>query len=334
MNKNFIIIDKNNNIQKQAASVVKFNLEGKDYLVYCVDENAENKQIFVSRFILNSEGKCFIDNIVPEEKSKLSEIVYNIIILAPTSYKKGEDPQKLLNNLSEKYKVSLTIDIPELGEQEYYNSCSIAITSKELVNLAEEFFAKTLKVEQVVNEPVVNSMPTWEIPSLDTNTISNTSEVENNAPTVDLSAINQSANQATPVDPIPSINVIPNPEPIPAPSVNAATTVELQTNNINSVQPEVPPVTNNVVQETPATQPTISDNIPNPQAEKLAVVSDPSLASIAGLNPSNVQPNMVKLNNKGKASVKYIVIGTVCILLAIAVVIVAYILIQKKTTGV
>ena len=43
---------------------------------------------------------------------------------------------------------------------------------------------------------------------------------------------------------------------------------------------------------------------------------------------------MVKVNNKGKANVKYIVIGTVCILLAIAVVIVAYILIQKKTTGV
>ena len=41
-----------------------------------------------------------------------------------------------------------------------------------------------------------------------------------------------------------------------------------------------------------------------------------------------------KLNNKGKANVKYIIIGTICILLAIAVVVVAYILIQKKTTGV
>ena len=75
----------------------------------------------------------------------------------------------------------------------------------------------------------------------------------------------------------------------------------------------------------------VQNNVPNPQAEKLAVVSDPSLSNVTGVN---VQPNMVKLNNKGKANVKYIIIGTVCILLAIAVVIIAYILIQKKTTGV
>ena len=40
-----------------------------------------NKQIFVSKLILNSEGKSFIDNILPEEKNKLSNVVYNIIIL-------------------------------------------------------------------------------------------------------------------------------------------------------------------------------------------------------------------------------------------------------------
>ena len=76
------------------------------------------------------------------------------------------------------------------------------------------------------------------------------------------------------------------------------------------------------------------NNMPNPQAEKLAIVSDPSLASITGTAPIAGQPNVAKLNNKGKANVKYIIIGTICILLAIAVVVVAYILIQKKTTGV
>ena len=74
------------------------------------------------------------------------------------------------------------------------------------------------------------------------------------------------------------------------------------------------------------------NNIPNPQAEKLnnvAVVYDPSLGN-SGLN---IQPNIGKQKNAGFTLNKYIVIGTVCILLAIAVVIVAYILIQKKING-
>ena len=34
MNKSFILFDKNNNLQKNAAVIVKFNLNGSDYLVY------------------------------------------------------------------------------------------------------------------------------------------------------------------------------------------------------------------------------------------------------------------------------------------------------------
>ena len=43
-------------------------MEEKDYLIYCIDENEENRQIFVSRLILNSVGEYFIDDIRPEEK--------------------------------------------------------------------------------------------------------------------------------------------------------------------------------------------------------------------------------------------------------------------------
>ena len=42
MNKNFIIMNKNNNTQMQASSLVKFNFNNKDYLVYFIDENEEN----------------------------------------------------------------------------------------------------------------------------------------------------------------------------------------------------------------------------------------------------------------------------------------------------
>lgn len=328
MNKNFIIMNKNNNTQMQVSSLVKFNFNNKDYLVYFIDENEENKQIFVSRLILNSEGKYFIDNIMPEEKAKLSEIVYNIVILIPTNNQKGESADKLLSSLTEKYTLSLSNDVPTLGEQEYYNNCSIAITSKELVALAEVFYKTNLKVE----EPVLKTseVPTWEIPSsnevvqpveqpVSTVPIFTSAENENTS-SPEAKAEEPMVNETPVVEPIPpvvnnnsqAVNVIPNTtEEMPANTLNN----NLANNSIN----------NNVLPE---------NNMPNPQAEKLAIVSDPSLASITGTAPIAGQPNVAKLNNKGKANVKYIIIGTICILLAIAVVVVAYILIQKKTTGV
>lgn len=334
MNKNFIIMNKNNNTQMQASSLVKFNFNNKDYLVYFIDENEENKQIFVSRLILNSEGKYFIDNIMPEEKAKLSEIVYNIVILIPTNNQKGEPADKLLSSLTEKYTLLLSNDIPTLGEQEYYNNCSIAITSKELVGLAEVFYNTNLKVE----EPVLKTseVPTWEIPSSNevvqpveqaVNTVPIFTSAENeNTLSPEVKAEEPMVNETPVVKPIPPVvnnnsqatNVIPNTtEEMPANTLNnnlANNSINNNVNNVNNVLPE--------------------NNIPNPQAEKLAIVSDPSLASITGTAPIAGQPNVAKLNNKGKANVKYIIIGTICILLAIAVVVVAYILIQKKTTGV
>ena len=328
MNKNFIIMNKNNNTQMQVSSLVKFNFNNKDYLVYFIDEKEKNKQIFVSRLILNSEGKYFIDNIMPEEKAKLSEIVYNIVILIPTNNQKGESADKLLSSLTEKYTLSLSNDVPTLGEQEYYNNCSIAITSKELVALAEVFYNTNLKVE----EPVLKTseVPTWEIPSsnevvqpveqpVSTVPIFTSAENENTS-SPEAKAEEPMVNETPVVEPIPpvvnnnsqAVNVIPNTtEEMPANTLNN----NLANNSIN----------NNVLPE---------NNMPNPQAEKLAIVSDPSLASITGTAPIAGQPNVAKLNNKGKANVKYIIIGTICILLAIAVVVVAYILIQKKTTGV
>ena len=327
LNKYFMVENVWEDYNPILSDPVKFNFNNKDYLVYFIDENEENKQIFVSRLILNSEGKYFIDNIMPEEKAKLSEIVYNIVILIPTNNQKGEPADKLLSSLTEKYTLLLSNDIPTLGEQEYYNNCSIAITSKELVGLAEVFYNTNLKVE----EPVLKTseVPTWEIPSSNevvqpveqaVNTVPIFTSAENeNTSSPEVKAEEPMVNETPVVEPIPPVvnnnsqatNVIPNTtEEMPANTLNNNLANNSINNNVNNVLPE--------------------NNMPNPQAEKLAIVSDPSLASITGTVPIAGQPNIAKLNNKGKANVKYIIIGTICILLAIAVVVVAYILIQKK----
>lgn len=308
MNNNFILIDKTNNLQKNATSIIKINFENRDYLVYSTDESEVNKQIFVSKLILNSEGKVFIDNILPEEKNKLSNIVYNIIILTPSNFKKGMLPSELLKDIKEKLLVNLSLEIPQLDNQEYYANCSIAITNREFVMDAIRFYNDNLNTSVKVEEQVT---PTWSIPTETPQTV---------------------------VEPIPSVVNTPVPNTVP--------NIIQSENDISNMETTVPQMENIITQ--PINNTSVGQSISNVEEQKpligtisgipnnepvmpdnIAVVSDPSL----GASGFNVQPNLGKQKNAGFTLNKYIIIGTVCILLAIAVVVVAYILIQKKING-
>lgn len=320
MNKNFVLMDKTNNTQRNATAVIKFNYENNDYLIYSIDENEVNKQIFVSKLILNSEGKSFIDNILPEEKNKLSNVVYNIIILTPSNFKKGALANNLLKDIKEKLMVNLSLEIPELGSQEYFANCSIAITNKEFVEDAIKFYNDNLNMEKVQEQIPVT--PTWTIPTEE--------PVAINEPSVNQETMQNNIN----ISPIPSAIPQTNPQPV-IPNATSNNIESVPTEPVNIVNPTIE-TPNQVVTPENVQIPNIEgqelNNIPNPQAEKLnnvAVVSDPSL----GKSGLNIQPNIGKQKNAGFTLNKYIVIGTVCILLAIAVVIVAYILIQKKING-
>lgn len=320
MNKNFVLMDKTNNTQRNATAVIKFNYENNDYLIYSIDENEVNKQIFVSKLILNSEGKSFIDNILPEEKNKLSNVVYNIIILTPSNFKKGALANNLLKDIKEKLMVNLSLELPELGSQEYFANCSIAITNKEFVEDAIKFYNDNLNMEKVQEQIPVT--PTWTIPTEE--------PVAINEPSINQEPMQNNIN----ISPIPSAIPQTNPQPV-IPNATSNNIESVPTEPVNIVNPTIETPNQVVTPETvqiPNIEGKELNNIPNPQAEKLnnvAVVSDPSLGN-SGLN---IQPNIGKQKNAGFTLNKYIVIGTVCILLAIAVVIVAYILIQKKING-
>lgn len=298
MNKSFILLDSNNNLQKNANVVVKFNYEGKDYLVYSVSENEQNSQIFASKLIVNSEGKYFIDNILDDEKAKLSNIVYNIVILVPTESQKGISYDELSKDYFDKFNITLSIDIPELTLQNYYSNCSIAITNKILVENAIQFYNKNL-----VNDEGEGSIliPTWTAPVAVTAPVEASVDINaspvNVAPTVSIPAVEPVVNTNLQSTPVPEV-VVPS-----APVVSSDI---------------VPPVNEPVLSNTPVT-----DIQVNPQVEKLAIVSDPSL----GIGVS--QPNVGKIKKAGFANTKYLVIGTICLLLAVAVVVAAYFLITN-----
>jgi len=303
MDKGFILFDKINNIQKNAKVIVKFSLDGKDYLVYSIDENEQNCQIFVSRLTLNLEGKCFIDNILPEEKGKLNNVVYNIVILVPSDAQKGNSFDILSKGLSDKFSVNLSLDIPSMDIQEYYSNCSVAITSKILVDSAIKLYGDNLTINTKEN---VAQVPTWTAPvEVTSPTPLDTENVDVPTASVVEPVIN------VPVQDSVSITNVVNQEPSAVQAVSASVVPQSPVSTIPTQNPVV---------TTSSVEPLVE---PNPQAEKLAVVSDPSL----GIGVQ--QPNVLNNKKAGFANTKYIVAGSVCLALAVATVVTAYILISN-----
>lgn len=352
METKFILIDKINNLQKEATAIVKFNFESKDYLIYSIKESNENCQIFCSRLILNSEGIYFLDNITPEEKNKLNTIIYNLVILTPTESKKGTAPVTLLNDISDKYSVKVSSDIPEFTSQEYYSNCSFAITNKVLVSEAISFYLTNL--ENKKDEESNSTVPTWNIPSVDTpvTQVEPTSVPTIEIPVEETMTNNNFETQNIDNSQLPSGVTIPEPvketniptENIPNVSLDIPTNVEQAGNSEPTVIPtEQIPSLNVEIPANSATNPTntVPVNENNSSISNVAIVSDPTLLNIAGNSepsiPNNNTPNTTNDVNNQKAGFvinKFIVIGSICLVLAIAVVIVAYILIKQKTTGV
>lgn len=315
MNTNFMLFDKNNNLQKQATTLIKFNYEENDYLIYSIEENEQNKQIFVSKIILNSEGKYFIESITPEDKSKLNNIVYNIIIMIPSNYKKGGMPEDLINDFSKKYSVTLSKQIPVLEDQEYFSNCSVAITSSTLLNNANDFYLNYLDSGEGTNL----SIPTWTIPVIEENQNIDFASAPN---------IDNQTNNFNNEEQVSIISHVQNSEELPSNEshyeilVSDDKLISTPNNNLNSTPLTVSPVVDSSLEVS---------NIPNPQAEKLAIVSDPNLGSTLGVDNIAIQPNLGRQKKAGGfASSKYIIIGTVCLFLAVVVIVVAIILIKNK----
>lgn len=347
MNKSFLLLDKNNNLQKNADIICRFTFDECDYLVYNIDENDENGQIFVSKLIFNSEGKCFIDTIAADEKNKLSNLVYNIVIILPSEAKKGISFDSLIDNFKNKFLVKFSNDIPDIDVQEYYSSSSIAVTSKILIDSAIKFYYENLivtKTEEIKQEEV----PTWTAPVEVTSPVETSVEVNkdnlvSSTPIVEVTSSNTlnnipkldptidvilpveiptdanidsfvSSSSVVPVDQVSSNEMLDSvvaPEPVVEVSDNKAL-VETVQNNTDDIQKE-------------------DVDLFNPQEKKIAVISDPSLNAI-GLDvnvKSNQQPNIGKIKNAGFASNKYVIIGSICLVLAIAVVVTVYVLITN-----
>lgn len=76
MNNNFKIKDENG-IERDATGITCMELDGNKYLIYSIDRDQENSNIFVSKY--NSDGVTLEDIIDINEKNKVDEVVKELI---------------------------------------------------------------------------------------------------------------------------------------------------------------------------------------------------------------------------------------------------------------
>ncbi len=297
MNRGFVVLDKNNNLEKKSTGIVIFKFENKEYLIYSIDENNQNKQILLSKLVSNSEGKNFIDDISVEEKNKLSNIVYNIVIILPTEAKKGKDAKVAIADFSTKSSITLSKDFPELQNQEYHTNSSIAITSSELVDSAINFYEGNLesRIVETNSSAQILNMPEPEDPAVDL-------PAKQPEPPVQFEpTLTQNVTEVVkPLEAIP---------PVDMPTFNFSNQKVAEVNQEALLNEKI---------------------LPNPQADMLATLNSalPNNMQTSQVNQTN-QPNLVKQKRAGFARSIYIIIGTVCLVLSVIIVIVAYLLLTN-----
>lgn len=69
-----------NGIEREATVLTKLESEGNNYLIYTVDRDEENTNIFVSKIITDLNGNNTITDILDQnEKQKIDELTKQII---------------------------------------------------------------------------------------------------------------------------------------------------------------------------------------------------------------------------------------------------------------
>ena len=91
-NKNVKVIDEHG-IDRKASVVFSVDVDGSDYVVYWIERDTDNDNIFVSKLIKNIDGTSNMMNIEDSmEKGKISDIVKELI-----KYSIDNESNKLTN---------------------------------------------------------------------------------------------------------------------------------------------------------------------------------------------------------------------------------------------
>ncbi len=262
--KNIKVIDEHN-IDRTANKICVVDVDGSDYIIYSIERDSDNDNIFVSKLLSNINGTSNMINIEDSmEKEKMASLVKELIKYAVDTEKDRLDTREIILASGKKISfVSKNIDKKEqnINVQKTY----ITTVKKAVTKVTEDFY--DIKEEVKVEEPVSDIFPTNDIPK-ETHEDILPDIIPNIVPPVESPVVEAPKVEEPKVE--VSSEVTPE-----IPSINIPNTEEKKMETPSSI--EIKPVserTVNDIQSTPVTEPAAILPTPEP-VEKPVEVSIP-----------------------------------------------------------
>ena len=262
--KNIKVIDEHN-IDRTANKICVVDVDGSDYIIYSIERDSDNDNIFVSKLLSNINGTSNMINIEDSmEKEKMASLVKELIKYAVDTEKVRLDTREIILASGKKISfVSKNIDKKEqnINVQKTY----ITTVKKAVTKVTEDFY--DIKEEVKVEEPVSDIFPTNDIPK-ETHEDILPDIIPNIVPPVESPVVEAPKVEEPKVE-VPS-EVTPE-----IPSINIPNMEEkkMETPSSIGIKP-VSEITVNDIQSTPVTEPAAILPTPEP-VEKPVEVSIP-----------------------------------------------------------
>ena len=273
--KNIKIVDEHG-IDRIANIVCSIDVDGSDYVIYWIERDNNNDNLFISKILKNNDGTSTMMNIEDSmEKSNLSEIVKELVT---TAVKDNEHDYLNADNISLKNGKNIKISNVLFNKEQNINVQKTYITTveKAATKVTEKYYHVEKKPEVVMEAaPVVETqapeVKPIEMPSLE--------EVTQTVPEL------EKISPEVPVLEVPFQNENPAPAPIPEIPNDVVETV------VEPVMPEVMPVTPEIAPEsTPEVVVPVEPVVPSVAPEIVQpMVEEPNIEArmnIIGANPA------------------------------------------------
>lgn len=277
--KNIKVIDEHN-IDRTANKICVVDVDGSDYIIYSIERDSDNDNIFVSKLLSNINGTSNMINIEDSmEKEKMASLVKELIKYAVDTEKDRLDTREIILASGKKISfVSKNIDKKEqnINVQKTY----ITTVKKAVTKVTEDFY--DIKEEVKVEEPVSDIFPTNDIPKethedilpdIIPNIVPPVESPVVEAPKVEMPSVQVTKAEEVKVEE-PKVEV-PSEVTPEVPSINIPNMEEkkMETPSSIGIKP-VSEITVNDIQSTPVTEPVAILPTPEP-VEKPVEVSIP-----------------------------------------------------------
>ena len=318
--KNIKIVDEHG-IDRVANVVCSIDVDGSDYVIYWIERDNDNDNLFVSKILKNNDGTSTMTNIEDSaEKSNLSEIVKELVTHAINDEKDVIDVESVSLKNGKSVKISNVLFNKEqnINVQKTY----ITTVKKSVTKVSEKYYhvdaSPEVAMEEVtpfvepVPEPVVQTpeVAPIEMPSLDevTTHVSEPEVAVPDAPVLETAVAEVSPSVVSPVVETPVQQVesepvvaIPEVPTVAVPEVVAPVTTEKPS------EPEVTPVVEepnidariNIIGASPApvepvsasVSPVVEENVAAPTVPPIPPVMPAVEPVVSSMTPPVVNPS-------------------------------------------